>query len=79
MHRQVIRTHLADTEMTRGIAVLEKGGSQWQVATALNASQSVISRMWDMYHSMGSVHRIHSGGGQCLMTPRSDLFLMLLT
>ena len=44
MPRQLLRRRLTETEMARGVGMLEMGASQRQVATAINVTQSVIPR-----------------------------------
>ena len=78
MPRQLIRRRLTETEMARGMVMLEAGASQRHVATSLNVTQSVISRLWHRYQTTESVSHRLGGGGQRITTPQDDHYLTLL-
>ena len=63
--------------MNMAIEMLQAGCDQRQVATTFNVSQSVISRMWNRFQTLGRVSRRYGGGRQRVTTLREDRFLVI--
>ena len=58
-----LRRHLSQDEMNRAIGMFHSGLSQRHVANVLGVSQSVVSRMWNRFITIGNVGHLHAGGG----------------
>ena len=56
------KRHLTSDEMHVGIAMLEAGLPQRNVAEHLDVSQSVVSRMWNRYQTNENAQHRHGGG-----------------
>ena len=55
------RSHLNRDEMFKAIGIIESGGTQANVARALNNERGGISRMWNRYEQFGSPEERHQG------------------
>ena len=71
------KRRLSADNMNRAIGMLQAGCDQRQVATTFNVSQSVISRMWNRFQTLGRVSRRYGGGRQRVTTLRQDRFLVI--
>ncbi|GBL95543.1 hypothetical protein AVEN_54142-1 [Araneus ventricosus] len=71
------RSCLPDSLRWRSVGWMEMGSSQADVARRLNASRSVVQRLWDQYRSEDSVSRRHVSGRPRVATPAEDRFLAL--
>ena len=72
-----LRRHLSQDEMTRGIRMLHSGLSQRHVANVLGVSQSVVSRMWNRFITIGNVRHLHAGGRERSTNEVQDRFLVV--
>ena len=62
MADKCLRRRLGQDEMNRGIGMLHSGLSQRHVANVLGVSQTVVSRMWNRFITIGNVRHLHAGG-----------------
>ena len=72
-----LRRHLSQDEMNRGIGILHSGLSQRHVANVLGVSQSVVSRMWNLFITAGNVRHLHAGGREHSTNEVQDRFLVV--
>ena len=72
MANQNVRRRLSDTEMNRGIGMLEAGSNQREVARILGVSQGVFGRLWHRYQTHGNVMHRHGGSRTRSTTQAQD-------
>ncbi|GFV45880.1 hypothetical protein TNCV_2322391 [Trichonephila clavipes] len=63
------RSHLTDSEARRVVGRLEGGQTQAEVAQATGVSQSVISRIWNLFLETESAGRRPGQGRRRATTP----------
>ncbi|GFW16100.1 HTH_Tnp_Tc3_2 domain-containing protein [Trichonephila clavipes] len=71
------RSHLTDSEAWRVVGKLEGGQNQAEVAQAIGMSQSVISRIWNLFLETRSAVRRPGQGRRWATTPNEDRYLVL--
>ncbi|GBM09151.1 hypothetical protein AVEN_226675-1 [Araneus ventricosus] len=71
------RSRLPDSLRWRAVGWMEMGLSQADAARCLNASRSVVQRLWDQYQSEDYVSRRHVSGRPRVTTPAEDRCLAL--
>lgn len=72
-----VRRFLSDNDVTRAVTLIETGVSQRQVGQRLGVSQSVISRLWNRYQELHSVHRRPGQGRRRSTSDVDDRYLRL--
>ncbi|KAG8286407.1 hypothetical protein J6590_060953 [Homalodisca vitripennis] len=66
---------LSESDVSRAVTLIEVGVSQRDVGRRLGVSQSVISRLWNRHHELGTL-RSHPGQGRSRSTTHiEDRFL----
>ncbi|GFY22485.1 transposable element Tcb2 transposase [Trichonephila clavipes] len=70
------QSHLTDSEAWRVVGRLEGVQTQAEVAQAIEVSQRVISRIWDLFLETGSAGRPGQGRRRAT-TPNEDRYLVL--
>ncbi|GFW54409.1 HTH_Tnp_Tc3_2 domain-containing protein [Trichonephila clavipes] len=71
------RSHLTDSEAWRVVGRLEGDQTQAQIAQAIGVSQSVFSRIWNVFLETESADRRPGQGRRRAATPHEDRFLVL--
>ena len=72
------RRHLSQNERQRALGYLLAGQTQRHVAAEFNVSQSVISRLWQLYLDTGDVQRRQGQGRLRVTTEAQDRRLCLM-
>ena len=78
MADRLLRRHLSQDEVNRGIGMLHSELSQRHVANVLGVSQSVVSRMWNRSITTGNVRHLYAGGRERSTNEVQDRFLVVL-
>ncbi|GFS55114.1 transposable element Tcb2 transposase [Trichonephila clavipes] len=71
------RSHLTDSEAWSVVGSLEGDQTQAEVAQAIGVSQSVISRIWNLFLETGSAGRRQGQGRRRATMPNEDRYLVL--
>lgn len=72
-----VRRFLSDNDVTRAVTWIEGGVSQRQVGQRLGVSQSVVSRLWNRYQQLETVHRRSGQGRRRSTSDQEDRYLRI--